>query len=154
MSKQQAFYTPAEAANFLRFSPTTLAIWRTNAQGPAYMKIGNSIRYRLVDLEMWVEAPPTERADIERSAPCHQQKRASTKRLRGRAGAIQRKLRLAAEPLCRDCLERGIQRRSEEVHHIKPLADGGPDTDDNICCLCPPCHAARTSEEMRNGSSN
>jgi 5-methylcytosine-specific restriction protein A len=27
-----------------------------------------------------------------------------------------------------------------EVHHIKPLADGGPDTIDNVCALCPNCH--------------
>ena len=27
-----------------------------------------------------------------------------------------------------------------EVHHIKPLSQGGPDTIDNVCALCPNCH--------------
>lgn len=29
-----------------------------------------------------------------------------------------------------------------EVHHVKPLADGGPDTVDNAVALCPNCHRA------------
>ena len=27
-----------------------------------------------------------------------------------------------------------------EIHHIKQLADGGPDTPDNTVALCPNCH--------------
>ncbi|OJJ11534.1 hypothetical protein BKI51_07265 [Alphaproteobacteria bacterium AO1-B] len=27
-----------------------------------------------------------------------------------------------------------------EVHHVKPLAEGGPDTTDNAVALCPNCH--------------
>jgi len=27
-----------------------------------------------------------------------------------------------------------------EVHHLKPLADGGPDTTDNAAACCPNCH--------------
>lgn len=29
-----------------------------------------------------------------------------------------------------------------EVHHVKPLADGGPDTVDNAVAVCPNCHRA------------
>jgi 5-methylcytosine-specific restriction endonuclease McrA len=29
-----------------------------------------------------------------------------------------------------------------EVHHVRPLADGGPDTVDNAVALCPTCHRA------------
>lgn len=32
--------------------------------------------------------------------------------------------------------------------HIKPLTQGGPDTDDNIRCLCRPCHLKRTAEQF------
>jgi 5-methylcytosine-specific restriction protein A len=27
-----------------------------------------------------------------------------------------------------------------EVHHVRPLAEGGPDTIDNACAACPACH--------------
>ncbi|MGY4253400.1 hypothetical protein ACVI1L_000468 [Bradyrhizobium sp. USDA 4516] len=27
-----------------------------------------------------------------------------------------------------------------EVHHVRPLAEGGPDTTDNACACCPNCH--------------
>ena len=29
-----------------------------------------------------------------------------------------------------------------EVHHVKPLAEGGPDTVDNAVAICPNCHRA------------
>lgn len=68
-------------------------------------------------------------------------------RLRGRAAVEQRKRRLKAEPLCRHCLEQGIYRPSTVPDHIRPLAFGGSDTDDNIQCLCADCHAIKTAAE-------
>jgi 5-methylcytosine-specific restriction protein A len=32
--------------------------------------------------------------------------------------------------------------------HIRPLALGGTDTNDNIRCLCQPCHTKRTAEQF------
>jgi hypothetical protein len=29
-----------------------------------------------------------------------------------------------------------------EIHHLKPLAEGGPDTPDNTIAVCPNCHRA------------
>lgn len=69
-------------------------------------------------------------------------------RLRGRAGQAQRLRRLAAEPLCRRCAEMGIVTASTVPDHIKPLAQGGSDDDDNIRCLCKPCHDAVTAEQF------
>jgi 5-methylcytosine-specific restriction enzyme A len=69
-------------------------------------------------------------------------------RLRGRRGVEQRKRRLYAEPLCRDCKARGIVRASSVPDHIKPLALGGLDVDSNIRCLCKPCHDVRTREQF------
>lgn len=68
-------------------------------------------------------------------------------RLRGRAGVQQRKRRLASEPLCRHCKERGFVTVAEEVDHIIPLQHGGSDTDDNVQCLCKPCHEIKTAYE-------
>ena len=71
-----------------------------------------------------------------------------TPRLRGRKGVEQRKRRLAQEPLCRDCRAKGHITAATVPDHIVPLAKGGPDTDDNIRCLCDPCHQVRTAEEF------
>jgi 5-methylcytosine-specific restriction protein A len=73
-------------------------------------------------------------------------------RLRGRAGQEQRKRRLRAEPLCRDCAEAGRVTAATVPDHIKPLALGGTDEDANIRCLCKPCHDKRTAEQFGNRS--
>ena len=69
-------------------------------------------------------------------------------RIQGRKGQALRKRRLWAEPLCRDCLEQGKVTEATVPDHIKPLALGGTDTDDNIRCLCGPCHDKRTAEQF------
>lgn len=71
-----------------------------------------------------------------------------TPRLSGRAGMRQRRRRLDNEPLCRDCIAKGRVTQSEVPDHIVPLSQGGSDTDDNIRCLCRPCHADRTAEQF------
>ena len=44
-----------DTARFLNLkTPGTLANWRTRGQGPAYIKVGGSIRYRMEDLERWL----------------------------------------------------------------------------------------------------
>lgn len=72
----------------------------------------------------------------------------ATRRIRGRKGVELRKRRLRNEPLCRDCMAKGIVRAAVTPDHIKPLAQGGTDTDDNIRCLCTPCHDLRTREQF------
>lgn len=71
-----------------------------------------------------------------------------TQRLRGRRAVEQRRRRLAAEPLCRDCTAKGLIVPSTVPDHIEPLSQGGADTDDNIRCLCDPCHKRRTEEQF------
>ncbi len=50
--------------------------------------------------------------------------------------------------LCEDCQAKGIIRRADVVDHIKPLALGGPDTDENTRNLCHECHRHRTAEQF------
>lgn len=71
-------------------------------------------------------------------------------RIQGRAGMKLRRKRLYAEPLCRDCYNATPRRIRVAVtpDHIKPLALGGTDTDDNIRCLCGECHEKRTAEQF------
>lgn len=71
-----------------------------------------------------------------------------TKRIRGRRGVALRKARLQAEPLCRICKVNGKVTLATVPDHIKPLALGGTDTDDNIRCLCADCHDVVTRQEF------
>lgn len=57
--------------------------------------------------------------------------------------------RLADEPLCRICSERGHITPATQVDHITPRADGGKDVYENTQSLCVPCHTAKTAEENR-----
>jgi predicted DNA-binding transcriptional regulator AlpA len=54
--------TQAEAADLLGISGTTLAIWRCQRRGPAYIKLGSSVRYRLDDLIDWLNRNRVEHA--------------------------------------------------------------------------------------------
>ena len=61
------------------------------------------------------------------------------KRRRGRAGQRDRQRRLARTGgLCHMCLDEGRTELATAVNHIKPLALGGEDVDENTENLCGP----------------
>lgn len=69
------------------------------------------------------------------------------KRVRGSAGVAMRKRRLArTKGLCEHCLKVGKTRLATIVNHIKPLAHGGQDVDENTENLCKPCDDVATAE--------
>ncbi|WP_083300942.1 helix-turn-helix domain-containing protein [Jeongeupia sp. USM3] len=45
---------PAHAAPLLRVTETTLATWRCRGGGPAYIKRGGRVLYRLADLQAFM----------------------------------------------------------------------------------------------------
>jgi len=47
--------TEAEAAAMLCLSPTTLKKWRRTSRGPVYYRLGSAVRYRVDDLESYLE---------------------------------------------------------------------------------------------------
>jgi predicted site-specific integrase-resolvase len=51
------YYTPKEAADFLKVSVSTLARWRTQISGPIYVKLGkrknSPVRYLKKDLTLF-----------------------------------------------------------------------------------------------------
>ena len=51
---QDRLLTPEEVAEFLGMKPNTLARWRSNGIGPAYVKLGSAVRYRREDLDRFV----------------------------------------------------------------------------------------------------
>ena len=48
------YFTPKEAAEFLRTSTSTLAKRRLNGDGPKYCRIGRAIRYLKSDLDEYM----------------------------------------------------------------------------------------------------
>jgi len=56
-----------------------------------------------------------------------------------------RRMQLAREPLCADCLDGGgWVRLATEVHHIIALRAGGENSFDNLMSLCKSHHSKRT----------
>ncbi|MGX5913939.1 HNH endonuclease [Aliidiomarina sp. Khilg15.8] len=51
------------------------------------------------------------------------------------------------EHLCLSCVAAGIYTQGTHVDHIKPKAQGGDDSMDNLQTLCKTCHEAKTARE-------
>jgi 5-methylcytosine-specific restriction protein A len=61
-----------------------------------------------------------------------------------RYGSQWRKVRaqyLSAHPLCERCERHGKLTAATEVHHIRPLDNGGTNDFENLMALCKPCHS-------------
>ncbi len=73
MSAQNMKYSPREAAKFLAqngtpFTHKTLAVWRCQNHGPAYLKIRGRVFYTAESLEKFAEGKIVETTDsFERS---------------------------------------------------------------------------------------
>jgi excisionase family DNA binding protein len=50
------YFTPHEAAEYLRSSTSTLAKARMHKRGPNFVRIGRAVRYRQSDLDAWMSA--------------------------------------------------------------------------------------------------
>ena len=48
---------------------------------------------------------------------------------------------IVAFPFCQLCRKQGKLVKAEEVHHIRPLAEGGTNDFSNLISLCHRCHA-------------
>ena len=68
-----ALLNPTEVSHYLGVPIGTLANWRYQGRGPASLRVGRHVRYRLEDLATWVEAQladnPGVSADIQRHGP-------------------------------------------------------------------------------------
>lgn len=51
----RVLYTPEEAARFLNSNPRTLERWRSEGNGPRFVKIGRRCHYRRADLDAFIE---------------------------------------------------------------------------------------------------
>lgn len=53
--------------------------------------------------------------------------------------------------LCQECLREDRYTPAAVIDHIKPLAEGGTDADDNLQALCKRHHDEKTQRESRRG---
>lgn len=51
-----ALLTEQEAADYICHTIRALQAWRYRSQGPLYIALGRSIRYRKRDLDTWIDA--------------------------------------------------------------------------------------------------
>lgn len=73
-----------------------------------------------------------------------------TPEMKKRYGRTWKRIRdrhIAAFPLCEMCKRKGLVTPAEEVHHIKPLAQGGTNDEENLMSLCKVCHSEITAKE-------
>ena len=67
----EALLNPTEVSHYLGVPIGTLANWRYQGCGPAFLRVGRHVRYRSEDLTAWVEAQlvdnPEVPADIVRN---------------------------------------------------------------------------------------
>lgn len=74
-----------------------------------------------------------------------------TKRVTGRKLQAMRERLFKGNPLCAECERQGRVTLATQRDHIKPLAEGGTDDDDNVQGLCKPCHDAKSKDESQRG---
>lgn len=53
MSTTTTYLKPPEAAAYIKLSASTLAKMRLYGGGPAYLKMGRSVRYEVEELDRW-----------------------------------------------------------------------------------------------------
>lgn len=75
-----------------------------------------------------------------------------TKRTTGRKLQAARERLYFSEPRCRQC-KKLLTIDTMIRDHVIPLAEGGPDTEDNTQPLCQGCSDAKTAEESRRGKA-
>jgi predicted site-specific integrase-resolvase len=62
--------TQAALARRWQVSPRTLERWRSDGTGPAFVRIGGQVRYRLEDVEAYERRQRRQSAGPRGTAPC------------------------------------------------------------------------------------
>jgi 5-methylcytosine-specific restriction protein A len=65
----------------------------------------------------------------------------AVKRRYGRAWKRIRDKYVQQHPVCELCYKKGLLVETEQVHHKRPLSEGGDHSKENLIALCSSCHA-------------
>uniref|UniRef100_UPI004047F8A8 helix-turn-helix transcriptional regulator n=1 Tax=Yoonia sp. TaxID=2212373 RepID=UPI004047F8A8 len=55
-TQSDQFFDTAQASHHLGYSKSTLEWWRTEGRGPRFYKMSGRVRYRISDLNDWMES--------------------------------------------------------------------------------------------------
>jgi excisionase family DNA binding protein len=66
--KPRALLSPSEVSRYLGVPLGTLANWRYQGRGPAFLRVGRHVRYRSEDVATWVDE---QLADNPPASPPH-----------------------------------------------------------------------------------
>ncbi len=58
-TERAVLMSPRELSDYAGPAVQTLAVWRMRGLGPRYIKTGGRIRYRLSDVDAWLDANTT-----------------------------------------------------------------------------------------------
>lgn len=56
MTHRHDLLTTQQAAHHIALSPRTLERYRVTGEGPPFLKVGRLVRYRIRDLDVWLDA--------------------------------------------------------------------------------------------------
>lgn len=70
---------------------------------------------------------------------------------RSKAWKQLRELKFQMNPLCEDCLEKGIVSETHTIDHIQPRKQGGADELWNLRSRCKKCNAIKTALDGTQG---
>lgn len=82
-----------------------------------------------------------EHAKVRSSQYEKYQRSPETRQRYGRAWKRIRDSYVKQHPFCEICYEKGVLVETEEVHHKKPLSEGGTHDKENLIALCKSCHS-------------
>ena len=72
-----------------------------------------------------------------------------SERIRGRKWmAIRSRIMARDCNLCQSCKKQGKLTLATEIDHIKALANGGSNDDDNLVAICASCHETKTNDDL------
>lgn len=63
---EDLFLNTANAAHRLGYSKSSLETWRGEGVGPDYYKTGHRVRYKISDLDAYIEAGRVQTREVER----------------------------------------------------------------------------------------
>lgn len=85
--------------------------------------------------------------NAQRSVKSHAKRRAAIARGNNAAAKLRRAVRKGMGAECRICL-RFFLPSGLDIDHIKPLALGGEDVEENVQALCKHCHKTKTAMDF------
>jgi 5-methylcytosine-specific restriction protein A len=110
------------------------------------------VRTRCLDCREWAThkgrcATHHKAYENTRSRQSHSKRREAIARGNNAAARLKSVVKRAGQGECNSCHKTYLA-SAIDIDHVLPLAKGGEDIDENVQCLCRPCHRLKTREDF------